>query len=97
MSWSRYSLERWLLEHIPIIRELTWRGVLAPPPLIPRYLHRPDSLARINKLRRGIRGLWISWKRETVMKIGFLVNDVKTEKVGFTTVRLATEAVNQGS
>jgi glutathione synthase len=30
------------------------------------------------------------------MKIGFLVNDVTTEKVGFTTVRLACEAVNQG-
>lgn len=30
------------------------------------------------------------------MRIGFLVNDVGTEKVGFTTVRLATEAVNQG-
>ncbi|MBC8422632.1 glutathione synthase, partial [bacterium] len=30
------------------------------------------------------------------MKIGFLVNDVKTEKVGFTTVRLACDAVNMG-
>ena len=30
------------------------------------------------------------------MKIGFLVNDVKTEKMGFTTVRLACEALNQG-
>jgi glutathione synthase len=30
------------------------------------------------------------------MKIGFLVNDVQTEKAGFTTVRLAAEAVNQG-
>ena len=30
------------------------------------------------------------------MKIGFLVNDVQTEKVGFTTVRLAYEAVDQG-
>ena len=30
------------------------------------------------------------------MKIGFLVNDLATEKAGFTTVRLATEAVNQG-
>jgi len=30
------------------------------------------------------------------MKIGFLVNDVNTEKVGFTTVRLACEAVNLG-
>jgi len=30
------------------------------------------------------------------MKIGFVGNDVKTEKEGFTTVRLAWEAVNQG-
>jgi glutathione synthase len=30
------------------------------------------------------------------MKIGFVANDVKTEKEGFTTVRLAWEAVNQG-
>jgi glutathione synthase len=29
------------------------------------------------------------------MKIGFLVNDVATEKVGFTTIRLAAEAVNR--
>jgi glutathione synthase len=30
------------------------------------------------------------------MRIGFLVNDIKTEKSGFTTVRLACEALNQG-
>ena len=30
------------------------------------------------------------------MKIGFLVNDIKAEKVGFTTVRLACEAINRG-
>ena len=30
------------------------------------------------------------------MKIGFLVNDVMTEEAGFTTTRLACEAVNQG-
>jgi len=30
------------------------------------------------------------------MKIGFLVNDVLTEKAGYTTTRLAMEAVNQG-
>jgi glutathione synthase len=30
------------------------------------------------------------------MKIGFIVNDVATEKEGFTTVRLAFEAINQG-
>jgi glutathione synthase len=31
-----------------------------------------------------------------MMKIGFVVNDIKTEEAGFTTLRLATEAVNQG-
>ena len=30
------------------------------------------------------------------MKIGFVVNDVKTEEAGYTTVRLATEAINKG-
>jgi len=30
------------------------------------------------------------------MKIGFVVNDVRTEEVGFTTTRLGCEAVNQG-
>ena len=30
------------------------------------------------------------------MKIGFIVNDVMTEQPGYTTVRLASEAVNQG-
>ena len=30
------------------------------------------------------------------MKIGFVVNDVMTEKTGYTTMRLACEAVNQG-
>lgn len=30
------------------------------------------------------------------MKIGFLVNDVATEKPGFTTTRLGCEAVNMG-
>ena len=30
------------------------------------------------------------------MRIGFLVNDVATEKAGFTTIRLACEAINKG-
>ncbi len=30
------------------------------------------------------------------MKIGFMVNDVETEKAGFTTTRLACEAINRG-
>ncbi len=42
------------VEHIPIVRELTWRGVLVPPPILPSYMNRPDSLARIEGLRRGL-------------------------------------------
>ncbi len=30
------------------------------------------------------------------MRIGFIVNDIRTEEAGYTTSRLATEAVNQG-
>ena len=41
-------------EHIPIIRELTWRGVLVTPPLRPRYMQLPQSLARLERVRRGI-------------------------------------------
>jgi len=31
-----------------------------------------------------------------IMKIGFVVNDITTEEAGFTTIRLAAEAANQG-
>ncbi len=40
-------------DHIPIIRELLWRGVLTEPPLKPRYMARADVLSRLEKLRRG--------------------------------------------
>jgi uncharacterized protein (TIGR02421 family) len=41
------------VEHISIIRELTWRGVLLPPPMTPRYLDDPDAQARLIDLRQG--------------------------------------------
>ncbi|MEJ2207359.1 MAG: DUF1704 domain-containing protein, partial [Gemmatimonadota bacterium] len=41
-------------EHIPVVRELTWRGVLVPPPMVPRYMLRSDSLARLERVRRGV-------------------------------------------
>ena len=41
------------VQHIPIIRELRWRGVLVPPPLAPRYMNQPESLVRLDRLRRG--------------------------------------------
>ena len=40
--------------HLDIIRELQWRKVLAPSPLRPRYLEHPDSLVRLERVRRGI-------------------------------------------
>jgi uncharacterized protein (TIGR02421 family) len=39
-------------EHIPIIEELTWRGVLHEPPLTPRYMNQPDTIARLERVRR---------------------------------------------
>jgi len=40
-------------EHITIMRELTWRGVLRDPPLVPRYLDREDVLRRLDRVRKG--------------------------------------------
>lgn len=41
-------------QHIPIIRELQWRGVLGDPPLIPRYMESPEALERLEKVRAGV-------------------------------------------
>jgi len=41
-------------QHIPIVRELLWRRVLQQPPLVPRYMGRPDVVSRLEKLRRGM-------------------------------------------
>ncbi|KAA3620039.1 MAG: flavohemoglobin expression-modulating QEGLA motif protein [Calditrichaeota bacterium] len=40
--------------HISIIKELQWRKVLHPAPLIPRYLCNPQSLNKLNGLRNGL-------------------------------------------
>ncbi len=40
-------------EHIPMIEELRWRGVLVDPPLRPRYLDDPAGLERLEGVRRG--------------------------------------------
>ncbi len=37
--------------HVPIIRELTWRKVLRPFPLRPRYLNSPKTSERLLRLR----------------------------------------------
>jgi len=41
------------IEHVPIIRELLYRNVLKPAPLVPRHLQVPEVTARLDRLRRG--------------------------------------------
>ena len=41
-------------EHIPMIHELQWRGVLREPPLVPRYISRPDAVRRLERLRNRV-------------------------------------------
>jgi len=41
-------------DHVPITRELQLRGVLVPMPLRPRYLERPETRERLNRLRAGV-------------------------------------------
>ncbi len=41
-------------EHIPIIRELQWRKVLHPAPLLPRYFYDPKTKARLTDLKNGL-------------------------------------------
>lgn len=41
-------------DHVPIIEELGWRKVLAPPPLRPLYLEDPEAVRRLDEARRGL-------------------------------------------
>jgi uncharacterized protein (TIGR02421 family) len=41
-------------QHIPVIRELQWRGVLKTPPLIPRYMESAEALERLDRVRGGL-------------------------------------------
>ncbi|MDH3814346.1 MAG: DUF1704 domain-containing protein [Acidobacteriota bacterium] len=42
------------VNHIPIVRELRWRGVLREPPLAPRYMNDPEALERLLHLQGGV-------------------------------------------
>ena len=39
-------------EHIEIVRELQWREVLRPAPLLPRYMTFPDTAKRLERLKK---------------------------------------------
>jgi uncharacterized protein (TIGR02421 family) len=40
-------------DHVDLIRELKWRGVLREPPLRPRYLDEDTSMSRLEHVRGG--------------------------------------------
>ncbi len=44
-------LGKMAVKHIPIMKELQYRNVLKPVPIIPRYLQQPVSFGRLEKLR----------------------------------------------
>ncbi|WGF92016.1 flavohemoglobin expression-modulating QEGLA motif protein [Aequorivita marisscotiae] len=45
---------KFALKHVPMITDLTARGLLKPPKLKPRYLQNKDFKERINKLKQGV-------------------------------------------
>lgn len=49
--------------HIPVVRELTWRGVLREAPLIPRYLEDDGARQRLDELSRGLTVLDLAERR----------------------------------
>lgn len=52
-------------QHIPIIRELRWRGVLKDPPLVPRYMDSPEALERLKGVRGGLSVAALCERRQT--------------------------------
>lgn len=42
------------MRHLPIVQELTSRGVVAEPPVLPRYLQRPEFAGRIARAQKGM-------------------------------------------
>jgi uncharacterized protein (TIGR02421 family) len=43
--------------HLPLVAELSARGIIQPPALRPRYLERPDAQKRLDRLRAGMKPL----------------------------------------
>lgn len=41
-------------EHLPLMRELRWRGVLREPPLTPRFMTMPGAVDRLARVANGI-------------------------------------------
>jgi len=52
-------------QHIPVIRELQWRGVLKAPPLIPRYMESSEAITRLERVREGLSVAELCERKET--------------------------------
>ena len=52
-SFDDLMLGKVALDHIEIVAELRWRGVISPGPLKPRYLEDPEALKRLAALHEG--------------------------------------------
>ena len=52
-DFDRLLLGKFGLDHVPIVEELQWRGVLLDPPLRPRHMDDPEVIERLDALRRG--------------------------------------------
>jgi uncharacterized protein (TIGR02421 family) len=51
-------------DHVPVVEELLWRGVLEPPRLKPRYLEMNGAREKLESLRKGISVLDLISKEE---------------------------------
>jgi len=51
-------------DHVAVVQELQWRGVLKQAPLLPRYMERPESLKMLEQLRQGVNVLDLIKRRE---------------------------------
>ena len=82
------------LAAVPLVDDLHQRGVLVDPLLVPRYLDHP---ARTSTSRGHPPGHFVGLtRRRSTVKIGFVINDIATEKPEYTTVRLALAAAATG-
>lgn len=53
-EFDRLFLGKYAAGHVPVVEELLLRGVLAPPQAVPLYLHRPEAVAALERVRAGL-------------------------------------------
>ena len=93
-SLDQLRLGKFSLRDLPLIGDLEDRGLLRPPRVLPALPARPGDRRQPGPRGRD-RGPQHAPGR-TRMKIGFVVNDIETEKAEYTTNRLAMAAKEMG-